>query len=56
MYSDGKISSQELEDWANLIESRDDIGFDSKKLQDIIFKLANPILYGKIDNIQKFNK
>lgn len=46
---DKKISFLELEEWANLIECREDIGFDDEKTQEMIFKLANPYLYGKLD-------
>ena len=49
---DKKISFLELEEWANLIECREDIGFDDEKTQEIIFKLANPYLYGKLDEKQ----
>ena len=46
---DKKISFLELEEWANLIECREDIGFEDEKTQEMIFKLANPYLYGKLD-------
>lgn len=46
---DKKISFLELEEWANLIECREDIGFEDKKTQEMIFKLANPYLHGKLD-------
>lgn len=49
---DKKISFLELEEWANLIECREDIGFKDKKTQEMIFKLANPYLYGKLDEEQ----
>ena len=49
---DKKISFLELEDWANLIECREDIGFEDEKTQEMIFKLANPYLYGKLDEKQ----
>ena len=49
---DKKISFLELEEWANLIECREDIGFEDEKTQEIIFKLANPYLYGKLDEKQ----
>ena len=48
------ISFMELEDWANLIECRDDFSFEKEELQEIIFQLANPLLYGGItDNLLK---
>lgn len=49
---DKKISFLELEEWANLIECREDIGFEDKKTQEMIFKLANPYLYGELDEKQ----
>ena len=49
---DKKISFLELEEWANLIECREDIGFEDEKTQEMIFKLANPYLYGKLDEKQ----
>lgn len=49
---DKKISFLELEGWANLIECREDIGFEDKKTQEMIFKLANPYLYGELDEKQ----
>ena len=45
---DKKISFLELEEWANLIECREDIGFEDKKTQEMVFKLANPYLYGEL--------
>lgn len=32
---------------ANLIECREDIGYEDEILQEIIFELANPCLYGE---------
>lgn len=49
---DKKISFLELEEWANLIECREDIGFEDEKTQEMIFKLANPYLYGKLNEKQ----
>lgn len=46
---DKEISYDLLEEWANLIECREDIGYEDEILQEIIFELANPCLYGKID-------
>ena len=47
--ADKEISYDLLEEWANLIECREDIGYEDEILQEIIFELANPCLYGKID-------
>ena len=49
---DKKISFLEIEEWANLIECREDIGFEDEKTQEMIFKLANPYLYGELDEKQ----
>ena len=51
----GSISAAQLEDWANIFEVRDDVQFETKALQDFIFRLANPILNGAIttESIQK---
>ena len=46
---DKEISYDLLEEWANLIECREDIGYEDEILQEIIFELANPRLYGEID-------
>lgn len=35
---------QTIEDWANLIECREDVAFEDDILQEIIHKLANPLL------------
>ena len=45
---DSKLSSSEVENWANAIESRDDLGFEDNKIQEIIFELANPEINGEI--------
>mgnify|MGYP001687807932 CR=1 FL=1 len=46
---DKEISYNLLEEWANLIECREDIGYEDEILQEIIFELANPCLYGEIN-------
>ena len=46
---DIEISYDLLEEWANLIECCEDIGYEDEILQEIIFELANPCLYGEID-------
>lgn len=43
----GEIEAPEIERWANLMEGRDDIIFESgheKWIADSVFELANPIL------------
>jgi len=48
LYLEDKIDEKELELWANLIEGREDIDFTSDNIQEIIFELANPCLYGEL--------
>jgi len=47
----GTWSSAELEDWANLLESREDIGFDNATedwTRSALHELANPALEGRL--------
>lgn len=46
-YIKGDISTDELEEWANLVECRDDIEIPSL-IQKFIFELANPEINGDI--------
>jgi hypothetical protein len=46
----GEVAILELEEWANMIECREDIEFDDNKIKQYIFELANPYLYGSITN------
>lgn len=55
----GRCSSKDLEDWANLIECREDLEFEDKKHDDIanvIHILANSVLEGEItyDSCKQF--
>ena len=46
-YMKGEISAQDIEDWANLIEGREDMTFESRDdnlLSEIVYELANPEL------------
>jgi hypothetical protein len=46
-FLENKLSSDELEDWANAVEGHDDIGFEAEAaplLQSFITELANPLL------------
>jgi len=48
----GELQSHDVHDWADLIECREDIGFDPQHadvLRDVIFQLANPELQGQLD-------
>jgi len=42
-----RMTATDVENWANVIESREDIGFDSSHeqlLRELIHELANPLL------------
>jgi hypothetical protein len=43
-----KISFEHLVKWANTIECRDDLDFETDNLREIIFDLANPEINGEI--------
>lgn len=45
----GEISFVQLEDWANILEARDDIEFEDSQMENLIFELANPYLNGEIN-------
>jgi hypothetical protein len=56
--SKGEISKEELTEWAELIECREDIIYDAKneeQIKEIIFKIANPDLTKKnyLDHLLK---
>ncbi|MDN5100112.1 hypothetical protein O8C83_04710 [Aliarcobacter butzleri] len=51
-FIDNNFESEEIEEWANIIECREDIGFIDNNLQEYIFYLANPTLYGEITKKQ----
>jgi hypothetical protein len=43
----GELSAEQVTDWADLVEVRDDVGMDpphEDALQEIVFRLANPNL------------
>jgi hypothetical protein len=46
-FIDGELSAEQVTDWADLLEVRDDVGVDphhENALREIIFRLANPNL------------
>ena len=50
-YLSGEISESLVENWANLVECRDDIGFDKKDnnlIKELMHVLANPYLTGRL--------
>jgi hypothetical protein len=52
-FANGAISDGHVEQWADLIEVRDDIAFDpdsETKVKQVIHELANPVLFGPLDH------
>ncbi|MGV7217710.1 hypothetical protein [Bradyrhizobium sp. UFLA05-112] len=50
-FSTGEIDALAVEDWANLVECREDIGFESgyeDVIHAAIHDLANPVLSGEL--------
>lgn len=50
-YLNNGLEEAEIENWANHIESRDDIGFEENSkilIKNILFELANPLLTVKL--------
>ncbi|MFN2384914.1 MAG: hypothetical protein ABR576_01270 [Thermoanaerobaculia bacterium] len=48
-YSAGQLSAEAVEDWANLLEGRDDIAFEpgfETEVKDAVWRLSNPFLEG----------
>ena len=51
-YVRGGLSAAEVEDWADLIECRDDISYEEHRMEtikELIFELANPVLSGRLN-------
>jgi hypothetical protein len=47
----GQLSPEQVEEWANALEGRDDLGFepaDAELLHEVIFELANPVLTNQL--------
>lgn len=44
----GVSSAHEAEEWANLIEGREDVGYASETVKNAIHVLANPLLNGEL--------
>ena len=50
-YLTGELTAEQVTDWANLLECREDIGFpegDEDLLSETIFRLANPYLTDEV--------
>ncbi|OGQ22674.1 MAG: hypothetical protein A3I05_03885 [Deltaproteobacteria bacterium RIFCSPLOWO2_02_FULL_44_10] len=48
-FLDGNLKAEDVEEWADAIEARDDIGFEIDLLKDFIFEFANAALNGLLD-------
>lgn len=44
LYKQGSLSVAEVENWANALECRDDVGFASEQARELLHELANPLL------------
>jgi len=47
LFDKGSISKEDIEEWANFIECREDLDFASEDLKDAIYDAANPTLSGE---------
>jgi hypothetical protein len=49
----GDLSDHEVENWADLVEVRDDLDHDPEDpvVADAVFNLANPLLHGPIQEV-----
>ena len=53
LYLRDQLSAEQVEDWANSIEGRDDVDFgnDPESIKkDILYELANPLLTQQLDH------
>jgi hypothetical protein len=53
LYLQGKLDGSELEQWAEALEGRDDVGYEGQAvalLKQIIFELANPEITSQLDS------
>lgn len=44
LFKQGTLSAVEVENWANALEGRDDVGISSPLAQELLYELANPLL------------
>lgn len=51
-FLDDEINMRTVEEWANLIECREDIEFDSAIISEIIYELANPYLTQPLNKVR----
>jgi hypothetical protein len=52
-WKSGNLTAEEVEEWANLVEIREDLTHDPDdlKVADAVFDLANPLLQGDLTEI-----
>jgi hypothetical protein len=41
-YLKGELTDEEVEEWANMLEMREDVEVQSELLKEVVFELANP--------------
>ena len=39
------MTAEDVEEWANALECRDDVSFENEEVRNSIFELANPTLH-----------
>jgi hypothetical protein len=44
LFHQGSLSAAEVEDWANALECRDDVGISTSQGHELLHELANPLL------------
>jgi hypothetical protein len=52
LFLQGSIDASLLENWANILECREDIEYETETVQQMIVELANPVLYGALTAIR----
>lgn len=52
-WQSGELTPEEVEDWANLVEVRDDLDHDATDpaVANAVFDLANPLLQGQLHEV-----
>lgn len=45
---ESEITFDDLTNWANAIECRDDLDFEAEEMQEIVFELSSPEINGEI--------
>lgn len=44
-WSSGQMTAEDVEEWANAIECRDDVDFENEEVSEVISELANLALH-----------